>query len=91
MKINKTAVAKLVTRTIVGSGTATIVKSIVNNNVECTNIYQKVTVGAATFVAGAMAANATKAHTDAMIDEIASSFQQITTPTPIVEDTLTEN
>lgn len=74
--MDKIHVTKLVARAIVGVGTTTVSNSIIRNNVETVNLFQKISVGAASFVIGSMAAQAARQHTDAQIDEFVETWQQ---------------
>lgn len=67
--MDKIAIAKNVTSFVVGAGTTRIVGSIIANNVSSETAIQKVAVGSASFVIGAMAADATKAYTSSKIDQ----------------------
>lgn len=75
--MTKLEIVKAVASTIVGIGTSKIVYGIIANNVETTNPVDKVTVVAGSFVVGSMAADATKKHTDKMIDEAAAWLESI--------------
>lgn len=68
--MTKTEIAKKATSFVVGLGTTTIVRSIVQNNVAPENVTQKVTVTAGTVVLGSMVADVSKAYTDAKIDQV---------------------
>lgn len=70
-------IVKTVASTIVGIGTSKIVYGIVANNVEIKNPVDQVTVFAGSFVAGSMAADATKKHTDKMIDDAAAWLKSV--------------
>ena len=59
---------KLAARIVVGAGTTTITKSIIDNNVAPANLLQQVSVGVASVVIGSMASEKARAHTDAQID-----------------------
>ena len=91
--MQKIEIIKTVTRFVVGAGTSKIVDGIVRNNTDAKNIYEKIAIGVAGIVAGAMAADAAKEYTDAQIDEIAdwwnnrNSVKTEETPT---EEPLTE-
>lgn len=62
---------------IVGIGTSKIAYTVIQNNVVPTTPVDKVTVVAATFVIGSMAVDATKKHTNQMIDEIADTINKL--------------
>lgn len=68
--MTKIEILKLATRFVVGAGTTTISKSIIDNNVASGGIYHRVTVAAASAVIGSMASEAVKSHTDAKIDHV---------------------
>lgn len=79
-KFTKTQIAKFITVGAVGTGTNTIVKQIIDSNVETTNIYQRVTVGAASFVISAMTTAKTKEFTDAGIDQLIENWNKVEEP-----------
>ncbi|WNM72438.1 hypothetical protein SEA_MOSSY_59 [Gordonia phage Mossy] len=68
---------KLVTSTIVGLGTSKIVSTIIKNNVNPETVVDTVTITAGSFVIGSMVADAAKAHTDKMIDQVAEAVTKI--------------
>lgn len=70
---------KSVVSTIVGIGASKIVYGIVKNNVPTETPIDKVTVVAGSFVIGSMAADATKKHTDKMIDETIDWYKTMKT------------
>ena len=74
--MNKLAVTKTIANLLVGSGTTTITKSIIQNNVTPGNIYERVGVAAASIVIGSMAAEKTRSHTNARIDGIAKAWNE---------------
>jgi len=61
---------------VVGAGTTTIVASIIKNNVQPRNAYDKVTVVAGSIALGSMAASATKKYTADTIDEMADWWKK---------------
>lgn len=69
--MTKLDLTKLVVSTVVGIGTAQIVHAIIGNNTQPDTLPSQVTVGAASVVAGYMAADISKQYTDQKIDEIA--------------------
>jgi Asp-tRNA(Asn)/Glu-tRNA(Gln) amidotransferase C subunit len=69
MSINFLSAAKFVASGIVGLGTTKIVGQVIKNNVTAETPFEKITMGAAAWVLGAMVAKATKEYTDAAIDE----------------------
>lgn len=70
--MNKLDLAKSAVSIVVGAGTSKIVGSIIKNNVSPEKLTDKVTIAAATFVVGAMVADATSMYTNAKIDELAA-------------------
>lgn len=72
--MNKLATAKLVARVIVGAGTTTVTKSIIQNNVTPSNKIELISVAVASVVIGSMASEATKSHTDAKIDSFVAAW-----------------
>lgn len=74
--MKKIEIAKKIISTIVGFGTAKIVKDIVENNVDIDNRYQQVTVGAASAAIGYAVSDYTSAYTDAKIDEMVELWQK---------------
>lgn len=64
--------AKNITSAIVGIGTSKIVHTVIKNNVAPENALDTVTVTAGAVVLGSMAADASKKHTDAKIEELVS-------------------
>jgi len=64
------AIAKKIVSTIVGIGTAKIVKDVIENNVETENVYQKVSVGGASVAIGYAVSDITSQYTDKKIDEL---------------------
>lgn len=75
---------KAVARTIVGLGTGRIAYAVIRNNLKEDAANDKkidqITVPAATFVVGGMAATAAEQYTDKMIDEIADFVDSIKHP-----------
>jgi hypothetical protein len=76
MQLNPLKVVKFVTTTIVGAGTATIVKQVISNNTEAENIKDQITIPVASLAIGGMVAEASKRYTDHMIDEAAEFYNQ---------------
>lgn len=64
------AIVKKTVTTIVGIGTAKIIKDVIENNVDTDNVYQKVTVGSASVAIGYAVSENTSEYTDRKIDEI---------------------
>lgn len=84
--MKKIAIAKKIINTIVGLGTAQIVKSVIENNVETDTTYQKVTVGTASVAIGYAVSDMTSAYTDTKIDEMVELWQK-----HVVNRTKTDN
>lgn len=74
--MDKIAIAKQAASWIVGAGTAKIVSSIIQNNVDPEKLYQKIEVLAAGIVIGSMAKDATKAYTDTKIDGYVAKWHE---------------
>lgn len=66
---------------IVGSATATVVKEIVKNNVSPDKVTDKAACIIATYVLGAIAADASRQWTDTKIDELIEYVRKIRTGT----------
>jgi tetrahydromethanopterin S-methyltransferase subunit C len=75
MPISKTEIAKTVVGCVIGAGTSKIVKCIIDGNVHTEKKTDKATTSAASLVLGWMAADATKAYTDAKIDSIVNWWE----------------
>lgn len=73
--MTKLEITKSAVKLIVASGTATIVRTIVKNNVQPDDITAKVTVTASSVVLGMMVADAASQYTGARIDEIADWYK----------------
>lgn len=84
--MKKIAIAKKIINTIVGLGTAQIVKSVIENNVETDTTYQKVTVGTASVAIGYAVSDMTSEYTDTKIDEMVELWQK-----HVVNRTKTDN
>lgn len=69
--MNKLDFTKSVVGFIVGAGTTKIVNGIIVSNTSPEKVTDKVAILASSMVIGNMAADATKKHTSAKIDEIA--------------------
>ena len=74
--MKKIEIAKKIISTIVGIGTAKIVKDIIENNVDIDNRYQTVTVGTASVAIGYAVSDYTSAYTDSKIDEMVELWQK---------------
>lgn len=70
------AIAKKIVTSIVGFGTAKIIKDIIENNVETDTVYQKVTVGSASVAIGYAVSETTSEYTDRKIDEAVAFWQK---------------
>lgn len=68
--MKKIEIAKKIVSTIVGIGTSTIVKSIIENNVDTDTTYSKVTVASASAAIGFAASDVMSGYTDSKIDEM---------------------
>jgi uncharacterized SAM-dependent methyltransferase len=74
--MTKLEITKVAAKFIVGSGTATIVRAIIKNNVQPDDIATKVTVTAGSIVLGSMVADLAARYTDAKIDAIATWYDE---------------
>lgn len=70
------AIAKKIVTTIVGFGTAKIIKDMIENNVDTDTVYQKVTVGSASVAIGYAVSETTSEYTDRKIDEAVALWQK---------------
>lgn len=70
--MTKLDLLKTVTNFVVGAGTTKIVTQAVQNNTNPKNAAENAQIVAGGVVLGCMAADATRAYTDAKIDEIAA-------------------
>lgn len=75
--MDKLALAKFVANGIVGLGTGKIVTGVIANNVPVVSTIDKITVLGAGLVVGSMAKEATKAHTEAKIDEAHEQYKKL--------------
>lgn len=75
--MNNIEIAKRVTSFIVGAGTTQIVRGIVTNNTAPNNKADQAAIIGASFVIGSMAADAVRAHSDKMIDELVEWSQNL--------------
>lgn len=73
------AIAKKIVTTIVGIGTAKIIKDMIENNVDTDTVYQKVTVGSASVAIGYAVSEQTSEYTDRKIDEAVALWQKYVT------------
>jgi len=74
--MKKIAAVKKIVTTIVGIGTAKIVKDIIENNVNIDNRYQQVTVGSASVAIGYAVSDVTSQYTDTQIDKAVELWQK---------------
>lgn len=75
--MTKIELIKGLTTFIVGSATATVVKEIIKNNTSPEKVADKAACIIASYVLGAIAADASKKWTDQKIDELIASIQKI--------------
>jgi hypothetical protein len=75
-EMTKTDIAKNVASVVVGLGTAKIVSGVIARNTSRETVTDKVAVGSAGLVVGAMATDATKSYTDRKIDEFILWWKQ---------------
>lgn len=75
--MTKTDLVKRLVSFVVGSATAAVVKEIIKNNTDPEKVTDKAAVIIASYVLGAIAADASKAWTDAKIDELIASIKKI--------------
>ena len=68
--MTKTEIAKKLVGFVVGVGTAKIVKEIIKNNTTPDKVTDKAAIIVASYVLGAIAADASKEWTDAKIDAL---------------------
>jgi hypothetical protein len=76
--MNKTELAKALSGFVIGGITANVVKQIIRNNTDPEAVADKAAVLIASFVLGAIAADATKAWTDRQIDELIVTWKKLT-------------
>jgi hypothetical protein len=76
MKIDAIAIVKKTVNTIVGIGTAKIVRDIIENNVDTDKTHEKVTVGAASVAIGYAVSETTSNYTDRKIDDFVDFWQK---------------
>lgn len=68
--MNKTDIAKATVGFVIGAGTAKIVREIIKNNTTPDKVTDKAAVFIASYVLGAIAADASKEWTNAKIDAL---------------------
>lgn len=73
----KLKIAKGVISLIVTSGTAKIVRDIIENNVDMETTTDKVKVAAGSFAIGGLVASETAKYTDQKIDECVEQYQKL--------------
>jgi hypothetical protein len=86
--VKKIEILKKAVTTVVGIGTAKIVREIIKNNVNTETTFQRVSVTAASAAIGGAVSDLTKQYTDHQIDEIVALYQKIRnrTNTPANQD-----
>lgn len=75
--MKKIDILKKTVSTVVGIGTAKIVREIIKNNVDTETITSKVTVTAASAAIGGGVSEIAKQYTDRMIDDMVILIQKI--------------
>src|ERR1043165_3383938 len=75
--MKKIEILKKAVTTVVGIGTAKIVREIIKNNVDTDTITSKVTVTAASTAIGGAVSELTKQYTDHTIDQFVELIQKI--------------
>lgn len=75
--MKKIEILKKAVTTVVGIGTAKIIREIISNNVDTETVASKVTVTAASAAIGGAVSEMTKQYTDHQIDQIVSFFQKV--------------
>lgn len=73
----KIVILKKAVTTVVGIGTAKIVREIIKNNVDTESVTSKVTVTAASAAIGGAVSELTKQYTDTQIDQFVELIQKI--------------
>jgi hypothetical protein len=74
--MTKAEIAKAIAALIVGGTTATVVREIIKNNVDPQKVTDKAAVMIASYVIGAIAADAAKQWSDTKIDEVIAKWQK---------------
>lgn len=77
--MTKTEIAKVVAGFVIGTGTAKVVKEIIKNNVTPDSVTDKTAIIIASYVLGAIAADASKNWTDAKIDQTIAWWTKLVT------------
>ena len=75
--VKKIEILKKAVTTVVGIGTAKIIREVIKNNVDTDTIASAVTVTAASCAIGGAVSELTQQYTDAQIDEIVAFIQKI--------------
>lgn len=75
--MDKIDIAKKIAGCVVAAGVSRIVGGFIKNNTDPQGLTDKVAIGSAALVIGSMAAGATKAHTDQMIDHVIKTYNEI--------------
>lgn len=75
--MKKIDILKKTVTTIVGIGTAKIVREVIKNNVDTETVASMVTVTAASAAIGGAVSELTKQYTDNQIDELVELIQKI--------------
>jgi hypothetical protein len=75
--MKKIEILKKAVTTVVGIGTAKIIREIIMNNVDTEAVTSKVTVMAASAAIGGAVSELTKQYTDTQIDQFACFIQKI--------------
>ena len=75
--MKKIDILKKAVTTVVGIGTAKIIREIIKNNVDTETVTSMVTVTAASAAIGGAVSEMTKEYTDTSIDEIVAFIQKI--------------
>lgn len=75
--MNKIKILKKAVTTVVGIGTAKIIREVIKNNVDTETVASMVTVTAASAAIGGAVSELTQDYTDRSIDEIVDFIQKI--------------
>lgn len=75
--MKKIAILKKAVTTVVGIGTAKIVREVIKNNVDTETVASMVTVTAASAAIGGAVSELTQQYTDRQIDELVDFIQKI--------------
>ena len=73
--MNKIEIAKKATSLIVGFGTSKVVSDIIRANAQPRHIFDQISIGMTSVVAGSMIAAQTQEHSGQMIDEAVAAFR----------------